>query len=840
MIAGRIRRVVVPLFMSSLLWLAAPPPAAAALVTLTGKVTDQNGVGIFNITINFVDACTGVTASTTGNVTSSTGDFRATVNSGVYDLEFSPPAGSLFYAWRIRNFDLTASRVLAPVKLGFGVIVSGRVNDSAGAGIPNVFVRFFPPGSSDRTFAVRDRTDLSGNFSTVVPAGTYDVKYGPPTGTRFLGLVRPSVTIPGNTTLSTVALSNGVLVGGALTDSAPQAHPVVNANIDATNAATGDKVFVSHDRTDATGAFTLAVPPGTYVFGFKPEKCNLLVGQESAPTAVAADMTLPPVSLPGGVLVQGTVMDTHGLPVADVNTNYISAMTGLQVFTFDDHTDASGAYSAVIPGQDTYNIEFAPGRGVRLAGFKLYGVSINNNSSQVLPAVQLRDAFLVTGRTRAYTGAPLADIDLDFFLAGKTTKIYTPNDRSDAAGTFTVAVEPDRYDVRFEPPSTTALAAKRLPAVQVPADLALGDVVIPPGLAVTGNAGYVDPASGTLPVDNLDMDFFNARTGEKAETLHDNTDCAGNYSVIVPPGIYNVAFVPPSCNAGSSCAVPAPCSLETVRLLDVVITSARSGLNAVLGAASFVSGIVQSVFNQPVAGVDLDFFAAATGARQIVSRDNTDLQGLFGVFVPPGVYDVVFTPPPTAGLAPLRVNNVNAAADVDLGNLTLGLALTPAVTSITPSSAPGSGGVGVTIQGSNFQPGAGATLDGLTLSNVQVVDPAQISAVAPARPVGPTGAVVDLAVTNVGASPAVLPQSFTYTPAASAITDLAVAQNFPNVTLSWPATGQASYTIFRSLSPAVFGQAQVLATAGASGNPTESFTDYGVAVDGATYFYRVE
>jgi hypothetical protein len=822
------------------LWLALSPPASAALATLTGKVTDLSGAGIFNVTINFVDACTGVTSPATGNVTSSTGDFRATVNAGVYDLEFSPPAGSLYHAWRIRNFDLTLSRTLAPVRLGFGVIVSGRVNDSAGAGIPNVFVRFFPPGSSDRTFAVRDRADLSGNFSIVVPAGTYDVKYGPPTGTRYLGLVRPSVSIPGNTTLPTVALASGLLVSGILTDSAPQAHPAVNANVDATNTATGEKLFLSHDRTDATGAFTLAIPPGTYVFGFKPEKCNLLVGQESAPTTIAADTTLPAVALLPGVLVNGTVTDTRGAPVPDVNTNFISTTTGLQVFTFDDHTNAAGACSVVIPGQDSYNVDFAPGRGVRLAGFKLYGASINNNASQVLPTVQLRDAFLVTGRALSYLGAPLAGVDLDFFLAGKTTKIYTPNDRSDAAGTFTVAVEPDQYDIRFEPMSTTVLAAKRLRGIRVSADLSLGDVTIPPGLTVSGNASYMDPALVALPVDNLDMDFYHAYTGEKAETLHDNTDCAGNYSVTVPPGIYNVVFVPPSCNAGSSCPIPAPCTLETVRLPTVVITAPLSGLNAVLRTASFVSGNLQSVSNQPVASVDLDFFVAGTDVRKTVSRDNSDLQGLFGVFVLPGVYDILFTPPATAGLAPLRVASVNAGADIDLGTLVLDLALAPGVTSITPSSSPTSGGVAVTIQGGNFQIGAGATLGGLMLRNIQVAGPTEIRAVAPACPAGPAGAVVDLVVANVGAPPATLPQSFTYVPATTAGIDLALGRSFPDVVLSWPATGQAFYTVFRSASPSLFGQAQVLATAAASGAATQSFIDYGAEVDGATYFYRVE
>src|SRR6266581_5856121 len=191
----RFGRVIVP----AVLWLALSSPASAALVTLTGKVTDPNGVGVFDVTINFVDSCTGVVAGAINNVTSSTGSFQAAVNAGIYDLEISPPAGSVFAAQRILNFDLTSSKTLATVVLQFGIIVSGHVTDGAGTALANVYVHFYPPGSTDRFFTVRDKTDLSGNYSVVVPTipcGQYDVRYGPPLGTRFLVLARLSVPIP--------------------------------------------------------------------------------------------------------------------------------------------------------------------------------------------------------------------------------------------------------------------------------------------------------------------------------------------------------------------------------------------------------------------------------------------------------------------------------------------------------------------------------------------------------------------------------------------------------------------------------------------------------------------
>src|SRR5437867_1597778 len=252
------------------------PTRAMAFVTLSGKVTNVSGVGISGVQITFVDSCTGITAGAAGNVTSTTGTFTATVNPGIYDLEFIPPVGTLFTADRIRDFDLTTSKTLAPLALPFGVTVSGHVTDSGGNPVADVYLHFLPPGSSERIYTVRDKTDTAGNYSVVIATGTYDLHYGPPAGTRFLTFVRSSVSIPGNTTLSTVSLQTGLLVSGKVLD-ASSGTAVINVNIDAIDALTGANPPLSHDRSDASGLYTVAVPAGTYRFDAKPEKCTLLI-----------------------------------------------------------------------------------------------------------------------------------------------------------------------------------------------------------------------------------------------------------------------------------------------------------------------------------------------------------------------------------------------------------------------------------------------------------------------------------------------------------------------------------------------------------------------------------
>ncbi|OLC55720.1 MAG: hypothetical protein AUH92_01545 [Acidobacteria bacterium 13_1_40CM_4_69_4] len=455
----------------------------------------------------------------------------------------------------------------------------------------------------------------------------------------------------------------------------------------------------------------------------------------------------------------------------------------------------------------------------RLAAVRVAGVAINGNPPP-LPTVQFPDGFLVTGRNITVTGAPIPNVDLGFYVAGSSTnKIFVGHHHTDSAGNFAVVVVPGSYDVRFEP-ATTDLAARRLFGIGVTGDRSLGDVLLELGFVVSGQ---VTDSTGA-PVYLADLNFFDVYTGLKSDTPHDNTDANGNYSVVVPPRTYNVNFIP-----------PAGALLATVRVPNVVITASRSGFNAVLPDAFAVSGFVRNSSGQIVPAVDLNFYVSGTTTRQIVSRDNTDTTGFYSVLVPPGTYDIVFTPPVTpTGLAMARVNGVIVQGDVSLPDIILDQALTPAIASIAPNSGPSSGGTAVTILGSNFQMGATVTLKGIDLLNVQVMSSGQINAVTPACPIGPQSTVVDLAVSNIGDGSGVLPAAFTLTPAAAPI-DLTVTRGSFSIVLSWPSTGQASYTIYRSTSPAQFGQAQFLATTTAT-----SFTDVGADGDGLTFFYRVE
>jgi len=555
-----------------------PTPAHAAFVNLTGTIKDQNGAGIPGVQINFVDSCTDILAGATGNITSATGTFSATVIAGIYDLDFHPPVGSLYAASRILKFDLTASRSLGVVTLANGVTVSGRVTDTTGAPIMDVYLHFFLP--TGRVYTVLDKTDASGNYSVVVVPGTYDLRYGPHSGTPYQALSVPSVAIPGNITLPTVALQTGLAVSGTVLDSVGGGQPVINVNINAVDTVTGASVILSHDRTDANGLYSVVVPPGSYFIQYEPLKCTLLAGLQSAATSVSADTTMPTVNLPAGVVVKGLVTDTGGAPVFDVNTDYFNG-SGVEVIANDDHTDATGAFSTVlVPG--TYSMTYSPPRGLRLAGVATSGVVVNTNPTTV-PTVRLPTGFFVSGRVVTSGGATVPNVEISFFTAGTSTQIYVSHNSTDTAGSFSIVSVQGTYDILFTPPATTCLAAVTRRGVVVASDTALSDTVL---LCPAPTVSSIMPGAGTTAGGQsvtVSGTGFRALASLTIGGLHASVLSISGTAITAttparPVGITNVTV---TNSDGQSATLPAAYAFQEPAV-PIVLTVTRSGNNLVL------------------------------------------------------------------------------------------------------------------------------------------------------------------------------------------------------------------------------------------------------------------
>jgi hypothetical protein len=152
--------------------------------------------------------------------------------------------------------------VLALLAVGAGAAqaftISGTVtSQSTGKGLEGVEVVVTEAGTSN-VVALPTSTNSEGFYGVPVPAGKYDVMFTPPIASGFNSFVDKDEAV-GRDIVINVGLvpSESVTFSGVLRDSAGE--PLASALL-GLNGSSGSR----STRTDAEGAFSLTVAPGTY------------------------------------------------------------------------------------------------------------------------------------------------------------------------------------------------------------------------------------------------------------------------------------------------------------------------------------------------------------------------------------------------------------------------------------------------------------------------------------------------------------------------------------------------------------------------------------------------
>ena len=148
------------------------------------------------------------------------------------------------------------------------------------------------------------------------------------------------------------------------------------------------------------------------------------------------------------------------------------------------------------------------------------------------------------------------------------------------------------------------------------------------------------------------------------------------------------------------------------------------------------------------------------------------------------------TPAGTAGTQSVQVTNPTGQSATSPGGFTYTSSTSPtplAVTSVSPSSGPVSGGTAITITGTGFVSGATVRVGGVAATGVTVVSATQLRATTPAGYVG----AQNLQVTNPTGQSALAPSGFTYS-SSTPTTQLTVTSVSPP---SGPVAGGTLVTI---------------------------------------------
>ncbi|HEY2829840.1 MAG TPA: carboxypeptidase-like regulatory domain-containing protein, partial [Thermoanaerobaculia bacterium] len=239
-------------------------------VHISGTVTDTTGAPLNSVIVNAYSN-SGIVFGTT---TDASGHYQLSLRSGTYRLVFEDPNGTyaaLYYP-NAESF-LAASAVTAPATnvnatLAAAGHLTGTVRSSGGSLLSNVLVAAYNPDGSIRTVTFA----TNGQYTLVVPPGMFKViafdTSGQYANAYLNGAVsfetESSLTVASSQTISGLDLVMQVAgtVNGSVVDAVSGA-PLGNILIDAYDA---NGFHIARVGSSISGAFALALPPGTYKF----------------------------------------------------------------------------------------------------------------------------------------------------------------------------------------------------------------------------------------------------------------------------------------------------------------------------------------------------------------------------------------------------------------------------------------------------------------------------------------------------------------------------------------------------------------------------------------------
>jgi len=635
-------------------------PGVLRAATITGVVRDEGGVGVANVDIDFIDQCSGDNVFIATDHTAADGSFSLVIAAGTYDVHFVPAAGSTLVSGDVQDYVVAGNASFGVETLHPGRLVSGTVLTPALGPAAGIDLKWTNVALDHRVFLSKTVTDAAGHYAIRVPSGTWTIDFRPPVGSPFadaerIGLVVGASDVSG---LSD-ALKSGFTVTGNVRGKSNT--KLKNVDISLYDECTGHTVPTSHDNTDVNGNFSVVVPPGLYTFTADPPQCLGDEAYRQANLSVTGATTVQQVTLLGAVTVSGTVLATNGQPLANAKLKFydVTQLGAPRQGTTRDHTAADGSFSIQVP-PGTFDINVEPPPGVPGLVYHVNSLSVVGNVN--VGTLQLSPGLALSGHVQGPGAAPQNHVNINVVDHVTRVQQRTANDDTDANGNFTVYVSPGLYDIHYDPPACSGMAPMKQDSVILAAALALPVMNVVPGVHVSGVV--TDPLSA--PVGSVDLDVFPPGSADKLYTPRAKSLADGSYDAFVPPGTYDIHYVPSSLTRfrpQQRLSVAAP----TSQILPVTV----------LQNGWLVSGTVRDAATLAVLpGVTLEFYPNGQPPMAWTPHHVTGTLGTYDVSVDAATYDIRYVPPVGSTYAESWLHNVGVGADLPLADMLLAAAST--------------------------------------------------------------------------------------------------------------------------------------------------------------------
>jgi rRNA maturation protein Nop10 len=342
------------------------------IVTMSGQTTDSSGVAVGNVTINqnTRDVAQSLGFYQVENDYSNSpiksdasGNYSMVLISGTgYSVTLIPPAGTGVAQTGVSGID-TPSDTTRNLALKPAVTLSGKITNSGGTGIKNVYVEIDDNSSGVPAGSVC--TDANGNYSIplisgtyriLVSGGSYDYSYGScgtttnvPTPKRFYGKgVVQNLTVSGNA-IQNISIPI-VTMSGKTTDSSGVEVGNVTINQKTRDVAQSLGFYqVENDysnspiKSDASGTYSMVLISGTGYSVTLIPPAGTGVAQTAASGIDAPSDITRNLALQSAVTLSGKITNSGGTGIENVYVEIDDNSSGLSAGS--TCTDANGNYS---------------------------------------------------------------------------------------------------------------------------------------------------------------------------------------------------------------------------------------------------------------------------------------------------------------------------------------------------------------------------------------------------------------------------------------------------------------------------------------------------------------
>jgi hypothetical protein len=370
------------------------------------------------------------------------------------------------------------------------------------------------------------RDDVEKKFAVTFEApATPGVGSGEAEFESFLPLVLFDFTLPASVT-----------VDGQVTDG--NGAPLVGADLTFVSKLTG--MSLGSATTDGTGNYSVDMAPSAY---------DVWIDSGSATTG---KLTMQHVVVPSGapftqnvafpatVTLNGTVFEQLGASIPDATLEFTGRQTGAVISVV---ADGLGDFSADVP-PDVYDVLVTPVGGA--AATQLTEIFPTTVAAAGMQDFALTAGVMVTGTVRDdFGGALLESSEIEVLLpSGSPFVPPTSVVVNSVDGTYSIGPLPaGSASFRVKPPGDTGFPVQDLPISVLDGGPQVEDLSLLAGFLLTGNILQEDGLTPEELVNILPVPLDGS-----VPPLNVLTDAAGNYSVSLFPGEFDVSFRPEITN----------------------------------------------------------------------------------------------------------------------------------------------------------------------------------------------------------------------------------------------------------------------------------------------------